>query len=165
MAEFAFPRDVYAVGRLDWDSEGLLLLSDDGALNNLLLNPQQKHERTYLVQVENRPDESALRKLEQGVVIEGKRTLPARARVLTSEPQLPPRPVPIRYRANIPTAWIELTIFEGRNRQVRKMTAAVGHPTLRLVRKAIGRLDIFDLALEPGNWRRLERNEIMKVFE
>jgi 23S rRNA pseudouridine2457 synthase len=160
LALFDFPADVYPIGRLDWDSEGLLLLSDDGALNNALLDPKYAHWRTYYVQVENVPSPAALRQLESGVVFESKRTLPARA-CLIDEPALPPRPVPIRFRKEIPTAWIALSLREGRNRQVRKMTAAVGHPTLRLVRYSIGRLQLPQLNLQPGQWRDISLDEVM----
>lgn len=158
LAEFGFPSDVYPIGRLDFDSEGLLLLSNDGSLNKRLLDPKNAHARTYLVQVENIPKEDALDKLRYGVLIEGRKTLPAGVRLLECTPDLPPRPVPIRFRKNIPTSWIELTITEGKNRQVRKMTAAVGHPTLRLVRIAIGDLSLFDLELSPGEKKELSRS-------
>ncbi len=164
LAEFNFPADVYPLGRLDWDSEGLLLLSDDGSLNAALLHPTMGHERTYLAQVENIPDEKALRALRSGVVLDGAPTLPAGAELLKEGPDLPPRPVPIRFRKNIPTSWIELTLTEGRNRQVRRMTAAVGHPTLRLVRRSIGQLDLFDLALVPSQWRLLDEKQVRKAF-
>jgi 23S rRNA pseudouridine2457 synthase len=160
LAEFGFPRDVYPIGRLDYDSEGLLLLSNDGSLNKLLLDPLHAHARTYLVQVDNIPTQDALTQLRRGVIIEGRKTLPAKAELLTDEPNLPPRPVPIRFRKNIPTSWIELTISEGKNRQVRKMTAAVGHPTLRLVRIAIGKLSLFGLGLAPGEMKLLSPEEI-----
>ncbi len=150
--------DVYPAGRLDHDSEGLLLLTDDGWLQHRLLNPKFAHPRTYWAQVERVPDRAAMRKLEQGVVIQGYRTRPAQARILPGDPQLPPRTPPIRFRNNIPTAWIELTLTEGRNRQVRRMTAAVGHPTLRLVRVAIGNLPANGLA--PGQWRELTPAEL-----
>lgn len=136
------PKDIYPVGRLDYDSEGLLLLTNDKKLTQYLLEPRHKHERTYYVQVEGLLDEVARQKLAQGVTInvDGKlyKTLPARAVVLSSEPNLPERHPPIRFRKNIPTTWISLTLTEGKNRQVRKMTAAVGFPTLRLVRYSIG---------------------------
>ncbi|MBI4906946.1 MAG: pseudouridine synthase [Acidobacteria bacterium] len=143
---------VYPAGRLDHDSEGLLLLTDDGALQQRLSNPRFEHSKTYWVQVERVPSAEALRQLRQGVVIQGQRTLTAQARLI-EEPHLPPRDPPIRFRKNVPTAWLELTIREGRNRQVRRMTAAVGHPTLRLVRVAIG--DIGIAGLTPGTWERV----------
>jgi 23S rRNA pseudouridine2457 synthase len=159
-----FPRDVYSAGRLDTDSEGLLLLTNDGALQHFLLEPKFRHARTYLVQIERVPGEDALAKLRTGVVIEGKRTLPAEAELLDAEPAIGPRPVPIRFRKNVPTAWLRLTLREGRNRQVRKMTAAVGYPALRLIRTHIGPLSIDGLA--PGESRALTQAEIgeLKAF-
>ena len=153
-----FPKDVYSAGRLDTDSEGLLLLTNDGGLQHLLLEPKFRHPRTYLVQVERIPDEEALARLREGVVIEGKRTLPAEAELLSEEPAVGPRSVPIRFRKNIPTSWMRLTLREGRHRQVRKMTAAVGHPALRLIRTHIGPLSIEGLA--PGESRPLSAAEI-----
>jgi len=129
--------NIYPVGRLDLDSEGLLLLTDNPRVKHRLCDPCFAHPRTYWVQVENIPAEDALAKLERGVMIKGKMTKPAIALPLLMEPNLPPRNPPIRYRKNVPTSWIELTLTEGRNRQVRRMTAAVNHPTLRLVRSAI----------------------------
>jgi 23S rRNA pseudouridine2457 synthase len=163
LASFSFPAHVYPIGRLDWDSEGLLLLSDDAALNNALLDPKHAHPRTYYVQVENEPQPDAFAALQAGVIIEGKRTLPAKALAI-QEPLLPPRAVPIRFRKSIPTSWISLTLREGRNRQVRRMTAAVGHPTLRLLRHSIGNLRITDLNLQPGQWRELSPEEILRAF-
>jgi 23S rRNA pseudouridine2457 synthase len=165
LAAFGFPPDVYPVGRLDFDSEGLLLLSDDAALNSALLQPERGHTRTYLAQVENVPSEESLKALREGVMVEGRKTLPAEAGVLKEEPNLPPRPVPIRERKNIPTAWLELTLTEGKNRQVRKMTAAAGHPTLRLIRVAIGNLWLDELELNPGEWTELNADEIMSAFD
>jgi len=150
---------VYPIGRLDRDSEGLLLLGDDGALAHALTDPRAAHPRCYWAQVEGRPDAAALAALRRGVVVQGRRTRPAGARRLRGEPPLPPRPVPIRERRAIPTAWLELVLGEGRNRQVRRMTAAVGHPTLRLVRVAIGPLRLLELGLAPGGWRRLSAQE------
>jgi 23S rRNA pseudouridine2457 synthase len=151
-------KNVYPVGRLDNDSEGLLLLTDDGALQHRLSDPRFQHPRTYWVQVEQVPCEEALRRLRQGVTIRDYRTRPARVRLLDVEPELPARNPPIRFRKTVPTAWIEITLSEGRNRQVRRMTAAVGHPTLRLVRIAIGNLRLD--ALAPGKWRELTSPEI-----
>lgn len=165
LSEFGFPPAVYPVGRLDYDSEGLLILTDDGRLNALLLHPARGHERTYLVQVENIPDERTLERLRQGVVVQNERTLPALAELLAKEPNLPPRPVPIRFRRNIPTAWIRLTLTEGRNRQVRRMTACVGCPTLRLVRIEIGRLSLFDLGLASGQWKLLDPAEVAALLQ
>lgn len=141
--DFAFPTDVYPVGRLDADSEGLLLLTNDKQLNHKLLSPKFRHNRTYYVQVEGELTEEACRQLSKGVTIsiDGKQyaTLPADARIIT-EPLLPERNPPIRYRASIPTSWLAMSLHEGKNRQVRKMTAAVGFPTLRLIRWAIENL-------------------------
>lgn len=125
---------VYPVGRLDRDSEGLLLLTDDGPLAHRLTDPRFEHPRTYLVQVERIPDPAALQSLRRGVVLADGMTRPAEVELLVSEPSLPARPVPIRFRKNVPTAWLRLTLREGRNRQIRRMTAALGFPTLPLVR-------------------------------
>ncbi len=151
---------VYACGRLDWDSEGLLLLTDDGPLINALASPSAKLPKTYWVQVEGRPTDAALRSLRQGVVIEGKATLPAGAELFPEGDALPPRSVPVRYRKHIPTAWIKLTLVEGRNRQVRRMTAAVGFPTLRLIRHSIGPFDLG--GLEPGQWREIPERDLRR---
>ncbi len=156
-----FPKDVYSVGRLDIDSEGLLLLTNDNAINHRLTEPKFEHPRTYLVQVEGIPSPEALGKLERGMVIRGEKTKPVQARLLEHEPQIPPRTPGIRYRKNIPTAWIELTLREGRNRQVRKMTAAVGNPTLRLVRTKIGDLTLGNL--KPGEALQLTIEEGEKL--
>ncbi len=152
---------VYPVGRLDRDSEGLLLLTDDGRLAHRLTDPRFEHPRTYLVQVERVPDPAALEALRRGVVLADGPTRPAEIEVLETAPLLPDRPVPIRFRKHVPTAWLRLTVREGRNRQVRRMTAAVGFPTLRLVRVAIGPIELGGLA--PGQWRALtdqERNAL-----
>jgi len=150
--------EVYPAGRLDRESEGLLLLTDDGRMQHRLAEPKFAHPRTYYAQVERVPDEDALRRLAEGVEVQGYETRPARVRLLQTVPDLPPRTPPIRFRKSVPTAWIELTLIEGRNRQVRHMTAAAGHPTLRLVRVAIGdlRLD----GLEPGKWRDAAPREL-----
>jgi 23S rRNA pseudouridine2457 synthase len=158
--------NVYPCGRLDHDSEGLLLLTDDGDFQHRVTDPKFQHPRTYWAQVEGLPSADALRQLESGVVIQGRRTLPAKARLLSSDSPndasaLPPRDPPIRFRKSVPTAWIELTLTEGRNRQVRRMTAAVGHPTLRLVRVAIGDLKLEGLL--PGKWRELTAEEILAL--
>lgn len=153
--------EVYSVGRLDFDSEGLLLLTNDGQLKHRLIDPQFAHSRTYWVQVEGIPTEDALQQLCQGVNIQGYRTKPVLARLLDTEPDLPPRQPPIRTRANIPTAWIELILTEGKNRQVRKMTAAVGFPTLRLVRVAIAHLRLENLKV--GEWRELTEPELQEL--
>lgn len=156
LAEFGFPESVYPIGRLDWDSEGMLLLSDEKEWTDFLLNPKHGHARTYHAQVEGIATEEAMEKLRQGVMIQGVKTLPARASLL-ADPGYPPRNPPIRYRKSVPDSWIELKITEGRNRQVRRMTAAVGFPTLRLIRAGIMRLR-FD-GLEPGKWRELKHAE------
>ena len=152
-----FPKDVYSVGRLDIDSEGLLLLTNDNEVNHRLTEPQFEHPRTYLVQVEGIPSPEAIAQLERGVVIQGEKTKPVRAILLESEPSIQPRSPGIRYRKNIPTAWLEVTLREGRNRQVRKMTAAVGCPTLRLVRTKIGDLTLG--SLKPGDALQLTADE------
>ncbi|NJK72316.1 MAG: pseudouridine synthase [Synechococcaceae cyanobacterium SM2_3_60] len=152
--------DVYAVGRLDRDSEGLLLLTDDGILAQRLINPRYGHPRTYWVQVEGCPTTDALASLAAGVEIKGQRTRPAIATTIP-DPKLPERSVPIRYRARIPTAWLSLSLTEGRNRQVRRMTAAVGLPTLRLIRVAIANLEL--AALAPGQWRDLSASELQRL--
>lgn len=161
LKSYVFIRDVYPVGRLDRDSEGLLLLTDDGDFQHRLSDPRFEHPRTYWVQVERLPDERALERLRRGVTIQGNRTRPAQVRLLPEEPVLPARNPPIRYRKNVPTAWIELILIEGKNRQVRRMTAAVGHPTLRLVRVGIGNLQLGDL--QPGQWRELTTMEIQQL--
>lgn len=162
LAEFGLPPGVYPVGRLDRDSEGLLLLSDERALVDRLLHPRHGHPRTYWVQVENVPDDSVLQMLECGVMIDGKKTLPCRAWRLDAEPALPPRVPPVRVRKSVPDCWIVLELTEGRNRQVRRMTAAVGHPTLRLVRAKIGSYELG--TLEPGRWIELNASERRQVL-
>ncbi|HHB91505.1 MAG TPA: rRNA pseudouridine synthase [Anaerolineae bacterium] len=149
---------VYAAGRLDKDSEGLLLLTDDGQVLHRVTHPRWKLPKTYLVQVEGVPDEAALQKLREGVMVKGKRTAPAAVERLPSPPDLPPRKV----RQYHPTPWLRITLREGRKRQVRRMTAAVGHPTLRLVRVAIGPLQLGDLP--PGAWRELTEAERKALF-
>ena len=153
-----FPKTVYPAGRLDTDSEGLVLLTDDGMLKHQLLDPQHCHSRTYWVQVERIPSERALEQLQYGIVIEGYRTLPAIVRLFDADPDVWERSTPIRFRKQVPTRWIELSITEGKNRQVRKMTAAVGHPTLRLIRVALATLRLGDLM--PGQQRKLSYEEI-----
>ena len=157
---YNFPKDVYPVGRLDMDSEGLLLLTNDKPLTDYLLNPKQKHEREYYAQVEGIPTKDALQKLCVGVVIEGKKTLPAKAKLI-DDPNFPPRIPPIRERKNIPTSWISLALIEGRNRQVRKMTAAVGFPTLRLVRVRIENLFLGNLKV--GEVKEISEKEIVDL--
>ncbi len=147
---------VYVAGRLDADSEGLLLLTNDGPLQARISDPRHKMEKTYWVQVEGLPDDAALDALRHGVALNDGPTLPARVRRLDPPPTLWPRDPPIRVRQNIPDSWIELIIREGRNRQVRRMTAAVGHPTLRLIRWAIGHWTLD--GLPPGAWRELSHD-------
>ncbi|MBS0150209.1 MAG: pseudouridine synthase [Nitrospira sp.] len=161
LADYVTIPDVYAAGRLDRDSEGLMILTSDGALAHRITDPQHKLPKVYLVQVERTPVERAITQLSQGVVLSGKRTKPAKVRLLAEEPTLPERPVPIRYRKHVPTTWLEITIHEGINRQVRRMTAAVGHPTLRLVRIAIGPVQLGDL--KPGEWRALRENDMTSL--
>jgi 23S rRNA pseudouridine2457 synthase len=161
LAEFGFPPGVYPVGRLDMDSEGLLLLTDEAGFNHRFLDPKRGHPRTYLAQVEGIPNDSALESLRRGgLEIQGHRTLPCE--VNRREPDIPPREPPVRFRAAIPTSWIELRLIEGKNRQVRRMTAAVGFPTLRLVRTAVGGLPLGELA--PGEWRELGAPGIRAVW-
>lgn len=163
LAEFGLPKNVYALGRLDADSEGLLLLSDEPGLNSRLLEPQHAHRREYWAQVEGIPSEPTLALLAGGGLhIDDYRTLPCRARLLGAPPALPPRNPPIRVRKNIPDAWLSLELVEGKNRQVRRMTAAIGHPTLRLVRARIGEFPLGTLA--PGQWRELTAAERSAVF-
>jgi 23S rRNA pseudouridine2457 synthase len=156
LSSFGFPERVYPIGRLDADSEGLLLLSDEAGMNERLLHPRNAHEREYWAQVERIPDRSALDWLQEGVVIEGRKTLPCRACILEPQPTLPPRDPPIRFRKAVPACWISLVLVEGKNRQVRRMTAAAGHPTLRLVRVRIGK---YRLELPPGAWKKLDSAE------
>ena len=177
LAEFGFPKNVYAIGRLDADSEGLLLLSDEPSWNDRLLHPRHAHEREYWAQVEKIPTRAALEQLQRGVMIQGRKTLPSRAWMLEPQPVLadghhfdlparedarptsiPPRVPPIRFRNSVPDCWIGLELVEGKNRQVRRMTAAIGHPTLRLVRVRIGQFWLGDLP--PGQWRVLNQEDI-----
>jgi len=183
LAEFGFPKHVFPLGRLDADSEGLLLLSDEPEWNARLLEPRHAHEREYWVQVERIPTPAALAQLAAGVVIQGRKTLPSRAWLLepqplvgrdtpcalsdgclgtpdahgVTRPTLPPRDPPIRFRKRVPDCWLGLELVEGKNRQVRRMTAAIGHPTLRLVRVRIGRLTLG--SLPPGRWKVLVPTE------
>lgn len=157
LAEFRFPSRVYAIGRLDADSEGLLLLSDEPGLNTRLLEPKRAHERLYWAQVEGIPTPEALARLAAGIEIQGRRTLPCRAWLVDPQPEVAPRVPPIRFRKSVPDRWVALELVEGKNRQVRRMTAAVGHPTLRLIRVRIGRFDLGSLAA--GSWKVLEPAE------
>ena len=190
LAEFGFPKNVYAVGRLDADSEGLLLLSDEPEWNEKLLHPRHAHEREYWAQVEKIPPPEALKKLEKGISIQGRRTLPCRAWILEPQPEvivavprqntaivsenqsaalcrdaatpkISPRVPPIRFRKSVPDCWIGLEMVEGKNRQVRRMTASIGHPTLRLMRVRIGNFWLGDLP--SGQWRILKADELALV--
>jgi 23S rRNA pseudouridine2457 synthase len=163
LKEYVPVPDVYPVGRLDRDSEGLLLLTNHGTLQHRLSDPQFGHPRTYWVQVEGTPEAPALESLRQGVTIQGYQTRPVRVQTLTIAPDLPPRDPPIRIRQSIPTTWLEMTLTEGRNRQVRRMTASVGLPTLRLIRVAIAHLTLEGLA--PGQWRTLTEPEIKALYQ
>ena len=162
LAEFGFPKDIYPLGRLDADSEGLLLLSDEPGLNTRLLDPKNAHHRCYWAQVEGIPTSTSLEKLSHGVSIGNHQTLPCRAWLLDPQPQLLPRDPPIRVRKTVPDRWIAIELTEGKNRQVRKMTAAVGHPTLRLLRVRIGALELG--GLKPGNWRELSPADRQLLF-
>lgn len=163
LADFEFPPGVYPVGRLDMDSEGLLLLSDEAGFNHRLLDPGQSHPRTYQVQVEGIPDAPALAALARGgILIQGHRTRPCRAEMLDPAPDHPPRDPPVRFRKAIPTSWLELTLTEGKNRQVRRMTAAIGYPTLRLIRTAIG--GWAGEGIGPGTWRALGPGEVRMLW-
>ena len=193
LAEFGFPKSVYPIGRLDADSEGLLLLSDEPEWNEKLLHPRHAHEREYWAQIEKIPTPESLNKLEKGVLIQSRKTLPCRAWLLEPQPEIIPKTVaaprqsaaiiseaksavlyrdaatpkifprkpPIRFRKSVPDCWIGLELIEGKNRQVRRMTAAIGHPTLRLIRARIGNFWLGDLP--PGQWRELTSAEINLV--
>jgi 23S rRNA pseudouridine2457 synthase len=152
---------LYPVGRLDRDSEGLVLLTDDGPLAHRLTDPRFGHPRTYFAQVERIPAPEAIERLRRGVMLSDGPTRPADVEFQPDPVELPERPVPIRFRKNVPTAWLQLILREGRNRQVRRMTASVGHPTLRLVRMAIGAVGLNDLA--PGEYRELTRDELRSL--
>ncbi|MGC4072744.1 MAG: pseudouridine synthase [Nibricoccus sp.] len=165
LAEFGLPPRVYPVGRLDADSEGMLLLSDERALIDRLLDPRHAHPREYHVQVERIPSPESIARLAAGGIPLGEhRTLPCRARLLDTPANLPPRNPPIRFRKNIPDSWLSLELTEGKNRQVRRMTAAVGHPTLRLVRVRIGSLPLESLSLKPAGWRELTASERQQLL-
>ena len=163
LAQYIPVPNVYSIGRLDYDSEGLMILTDDGQLSHQVANPRGKIWKSYLVQIERIPDPSALEQLRQGIVIRHQRTRPAKVSLLELEPTVWPRPVPIRFRKNVPTSWLLLQLHEGRNRQVRRMTAAVGHATLRLIRVAIGPIQLD--SLKPGAWRDLEQKEVRALRE
>ncbi|SRR5260221_2048808 len=163
LAGFGFPPDVYPLGRLDADSEGLLLLSDEPGLNEILLHPRHAHRRVYWAQVERIPNATALAQLEKGLRIQGRSTLPCQAWMLEPQPEVAPRLPPIRFRKNVPTRWLGLELVEGKNRQIRRMTAAVGHPTLRLMRVQIGNLSLDNLPA--GKWRALAVAERKLVLD
>lgn len=163
IADYVRVPSVFPAGRLDRDSEGLLLLTDDGALAHHLTHPRYHLPKTYFVQVENVPDRAGLAMLRAGVLVKGARTAPAEVELLSSAPDLPPRAVPIRDQASIPTAWLKVILREGRKRQIRHMTAVIGCPTLRLVRVAIGPLTLRGLA--PGEWREVESKELSALWE
>jgi len=163
LAEFGFPAGVYPVGRLDLDSEGLLVLTDEAGFNHRLLDPATAHPRTYRVQVEGVPTPESLERLQRGgLEIQGYRTRPCRARLLDPPPEVAPRVPPVRFRQAIPTTWLELQLTEGKNRQVRRMTALIGFPTLRLIRTAIGGLSGASLA--EGTWRTLEPAAVNEIW-
>jgi 23S rRNA pseudouridine2457 synthase len=162
LADYITVPKVYAAGRLDLDSEGLLLLTADGGLAHRLTDPEYKLPKVYLVQVERVPDAQAIEQLRHGVVVRGRNTRPAQVQLLEEPPLLWERPVPIRFRKSVQTSWLELTISEGMNRQIRRMTAAVGYPTLRVVRIAIGGLKLGDLL--PGEYRGVNKEEIKALF-
>jgi 23S rRNA pseudouridine2457 synthase len=159
---YDFPKDVYSIGRLDYDSEGLLLLTNDKEITDYLLNPVNKHEKEYLVQVEGEPDECKLNNLREGVLIKSVRTLPAKVKKI-NEPGFSPRIPPVRCRKNISTSWLNIIITEGKHRQVRKMTASIGHPTLRLIRIRIK--EILLNGLKPGEVQELNPEEIKALLD
>lgn len=156
--EFDLPSGVYAAGRLDKDSEGLLLLTDDGLLIEKLLNPANHKPKTYWALVERVPSEDELQRMRKGLKIEDYNTRPCEVKILEPQPEVPPRDPPVRFRKTVQDVWIEITIVEGKNRQIRKMTAAIGHPTLRLIRKKIGNLELTDL--KEGCWKEIPLSEI-----
>ena len=163
LADFGLPKDIYPLGRLDADSEGLLLLSDEPGLNARLLDPKHAHRREYWAQVERIPTPVTLARLERGEIdLRDFKTLPCRARLLDPAPTLAPRSPPVRFRKTVPDCWLSLELTEGKNRQVRRMTAAVGHPTLRLIRVRIG--DFLLAPLVSGNWHELTATERAAVF-
>ncbi|MFT6633452.1 MAG: 23S rRNA pseudouridine2457 synthase [Bacteriovoracaceae bacterium] len=158
LSDYNFPANVYAAGRLDKDSEGLLILTDDGVFNQRLTNPSANKKKTYWVQVDKIPSEDSLNKMRKGLKIKDYITRPCLVKII-SEPHVPPREPPIRVRKNIPTSWLEITLSEGKNRQVRRMTAKIGHPTLRLIRATMGKCSLKNLA--PGEWKEINKNEIL----
>jgi 23S rRNA pseudouridine2457 synthase len=165
LAEFGFSPGIYLLGRLDRDSEGLLLLSDEPQWTQRLLHPKHAHPRTYHAQVDGAVTEQSLHPLRRGLQLKDYRAQPCKAKILHPQPDYTERVPPIRYRKAIPTTWLELRLTEGKNRQVRHMTAAIGHPTLRLIRVEIGQLKLSALQLQPGQWQKLSKREIDLVFE
>ena len=162
LSDFGLPPRIYPLGRLDADSEGLLLLTDEPGLNTRLLLPEHRHRRTYWAQVERIPSEEGLAHLSKGVRIQGYTSLPAVVAILDPQPLVAPREPPIRYRKSVPDCWISLELVEGKNRQVRRMTAVIGHPTLRLIRVRIGDLQLGNLPA--GSWRHVNPTERSAVF-
>ncbi len=159
LGEFQLPKGVYPAGRLDKDSEGLLLLTDDGQLIEKLLNPENEKPKTYWVLVERVPTEESLKKMREGLLIEDYKTKPCKVEILNPQPEVTPRNPPVRTRKTIQDIWLQITIVEGKNRQVRKMTAAIGHPTLRLIRVKIANLELHSLA--SGEWREITKEDII----
>jgi 23S rRNA pseudouridine2457 synthase len=159
LSHFGFPKGVYAAGRLDKDSEGLLILSNDGPFIDKLLSPKSDKEKTYWVQVEKIPDAESLKTLAQGVQIEDYKTKPCKVKILDPQPEVIERNPPVRFRKTVPTCWLEIIISEGKNRQVRKMTAKIGFPTLRLIRVRAGKYHLGDL--KPGEWKEIKKTEIL----
>lgn len=153
LAEYNLPKGVYAAGRLDKDSEGLLLLTDDGPMIERLLNPKNEKQKTYWVLVERVPTEENLQKMRKGLKIEDYLTKPCEVKIMDPQPEVPPRDPPVRFRKTVQDIWLEIKIVEGKNRQVRKMTAAIGHPTLRLIRVKTGDFELGDLKL--GEWKEI----------
>ena len=158
LAEFDLPAGVYPAGRLDKDSEGLLLLTDDGPLIEQLLHPRHHKPKTYWALVERVPDEAALQRMRAGLRIEDYTTLPCAVQLLDPQPEVAPRDPPVRVRKSVQDVWLEITVVEGKNRQVRKMTAAIGHPTLRLIRRSMANLELGELPL--GAWKAIAREDI-----
>jgi 23S rRNA pseudouridine2457 synthase len=158
LCEFNLPKNVYPAGRLDKDSEGLLLLTDDGPFIEKILHPKNEKPKTYWVLVERVPDKESLEKMKAGLRIEDYLTKPCNVRILDPQPLVSPRNPPVRVRKSITDVWLEITLTEGKNRQVRKMTAAIGHPTLRLIRMGMANLGLGNLA--PGEWKEIQRSDI-----
>lgn len=160
LGDFDLPPHIYPVGRLDKDSEGLLLLSDDGPLIDQLLRPKHKHSRNYWVLVERIPTEASLDKMQNGLRIKDYTTRPCKVQKI-QPPKIQPRVPPVRYRKNVPDCWLDVSLTEGKNRQLRRMTAAIGHPTLRLIRHKIENISLG--ALEPGQWKHIDKQDIFKA--